>query len=113
MRYLTLPIRLTRWNAVGVELDAAHTKARTCTKTAHRKLHILRIVVAILSIQAGHALQRFGQVYLQLRFADGVSINYADCHRQVERVGRDACGRDDDGRDGHRGRRLRVRCACG
>ena len=55
----------------------------TCAQAAHGELSFPLIVVADLSIGAGYALQRFGEVDQKSDFAGTFGVDDADCHRQI------------------------------
>ena len=78
---LALSVRHGGRDAIHINLDAAHAKGGACTKAANRQLQVLRVILAVLQLQAGHAAQRFRNVDLPLAVAHALAVNQADGRR--------------------------------
>src|SRR5690606_29798112 len=61
VRRLALPVRHGGGYAVDIQAHAAHAERRPRAEPAHRQLQVLRVVLAVLYLQAGHAAQPLGQ----------------------------------------------------
>ena len=65
LRGLALAVRQRGRDAVDVEPHAAHAEGRARAEAADRHLQVLRVVLAVLHLQARHGAQALGQVDLQ------------------------------------------------
>ena len=108
-----MTIRHGGGNTVGDQAHAAHAEGGPCAKAARGNLQILRVVLAVLRDDAGHTIQRLGQIDLRFVFADDAGIDAINRHRQIEAVLRDARAGDDQGWNaGWRHRRHLRLCLC-
>jgi hypothetical protein len=58
VRHLSLPVGHGRGDAIGVQAQATDAEGGARTETARADLQVLRVVVAQVDHQAGHAVQR-------------------------------------------------------
>ena len=84
-------------DAIGVETQAPHAEARARTEAARADLQVLRVVVAVVDGEAGHALQRFREVHHQAACAYLLGVHHGDGVGRVEDTGLDARAGHDHG----------------
>ena len=101
---LPLAIRHRCGNAVHVEAHAPHAKRGACAKAAAGYLQVLRVVLAVLDLQARHACQPFRQVDARLLPAHGAALDDVDRSRRLQHLGAQPCAGHH-----HRGQRVGLR----
>jgi hypothetical protein len=93
---LPLSIGHRRGDAIGDEAHAAHAESGATAEAARGHLQVLRVVLAVLHDDAGHAIDRLGKIHLGFVFADRARVDHVDRRRNAQRVLREARRGDDD-----------------
>ena len=93
---LALAVRHGGWNAVNQQAHAAHAESRARAEAAYRQLQILRKVLPVAYLQAGHGAHQLRQIDQRGGGAKGVNLYRIDGARRIEASLLGSAAGDDD-----------------
>ena len=83
-------------NTINQDAHAAHAKGRARAKATHRQLQVLREVLPVPDLQAGHTAHQLRQIDQRRRRAKRVNLDRVDSARRIKTALLGAAGADDD-----------------